>query len=674
MAQPANLLTKTPPDKQIKAWRSIWLFNRFNRSLIASIFIACQSLCFSISHAADNPDITAIPLEDLPNTTYIPASRIAQQLHNASSAVAIVTAQDIRAYGYRNLGEILNSMRGLFVTQDLNFTFVGGRGYGKPADYAGKVLLFIDGYRAQDGYFEQAFFGQDGIIDVNLIDRVEYVPGPGAAGYGDGASLGVINVYTKKGSDINGMQVASNFGSHNAHQERFSFGKQLENGADILLSASKFNSSGRDFSFFDSLNDETINQNGDHGEDNLRLFLKANYGNWLLEGAWAKQRLEIPSFPWGGIVDSPYVQTEENRFIRLKYDSDINNTNKLLVNTYYGLNSNPFKYPSTADYSKYTSEWYGVDTQLINTSFTQHTLLFGVEYRRDNRQDFYLLQTDPFDPTDPSLFFIIDDKRDRKTYSIYGYDDYAITTKLNINFGGRYTRSDNDVHLWSPRGSIIYKPVDGTALKLSTGISQRQATPFEGGSQPGLQIKPEVTRTTELTWEQDLGWQSRLTASAYRYSIRDGIVASSYDKPIINTKGLELQYEKVLSSGTRLRTSWITQSSIDGNNQRLEASPRNIFKLNLTTPLLGERLRAGLDVRGMSSRPTVDPDIKASGYTVADLTFSSINLLPHLNASLSIKNLFDRKYGDVILPYSDGSLTFPQDGRNYWLQLEYTFK
>jgi iron complex outermembrane receptor protein len=43
------------------------------------------------------------------------------------SAVAIVTAEDIRAYGYRTIADVLNSMRGLYTTHDYRYAYMGAQ-------------------------------------------------------------------------------------------------------------------------------------------------------------------------------------------------------------------------------------------------------------------------------------------------------------------------------------------------------------------------------------------------------------------------------------------------------------------------------------------------------------------------------------------------------------------
>jgi iron complex outermembrane receptor protein len=99
-------------------------------------------VCMAESIAAETvEDGELLSIERLHETEFIPASRIANQVSDASSVVSIITAQDIKDYGYCTLAEILNSIRGVNVTQDHQYQFLGGRGYGLPRKYLGCIRL-----------------------------------------------------------------------------------------------------------------------------------------------------------------------------------------------------------------------------------------------------------------------------------------------------------------------------------------------------------------------------------------------------------------------------------------------------------------------------------------------------------------------------------------------------
>ena len=112
------------------------------------------------------------------------AAKYDQKVNEAPAAVTIITAEQIRKYGYRNFAQILDSVPGLFTSNDRNYGYLGIRGFNRPGDYTSRVLLLIDNHRLNDAVFDQGGAGTETPIDVDLIDRVEIIKGPGSSLYG----------------------------------------------------------------------------------------------------------------------------------------------------------------------------------------------------------------------------------------------------------------------------------------------------------------------------------------------------------------------------------------------------------------------------------------------------------------------------------------------------------
>src|SRR5687767_2514203 len=67
--------------------------------------------------AQENPaDLASLSLEQLLDLEVVTASRFDQKVDHAPSAVQVISAQDIRAHGWRTLGEALESLPGLYLS------------------------------------------------------------------------------------------------------------------------------------------------------------------------------------------------------------------------------------------------------------------------------------------------------------------------------------------------------------------------------------------------------------------------------------------------------------------------------------------------------------------------------------------------------------------------------
>ncbi|HOP41214.1 MAG TPA: TonB-dependent receptor plug domain-containing protein, partial [Geobacteraceae bacterium] len=187
------------------------------------LFLCCFTfLSVSLSHAESSgppedaqPDLTSLTIEELMEIeveTVSGASRYEQPISEAPASVSIVTADEIRKFGYRNLADILQSVPGFSVTNDRNYQYAGIRGFGLPGDYGTRMLLLIDGVRQNDPIYQTGFIGNEVVVDTDLIERVEIIRGPGHTLYGANAMMAVVNIVTKRGSDLDGFELSGEAG------------------------------------------------------------------------------------------------------------------------------------------------------------------------------------------------------------------------------------------------------------------------------------------------------------------------------------------------------------------------------------------------------------------------------------------------------------------------------
>jgi iron complex outermembrane receptor protein len=96
-------------------------------------------------------------------------------------------------------------------------------------------------------------------------------------------------------------------------------------------------------------------------------------------------------------------------------------------------------------------------------------------------------------------------------------------------------------------------------------------------------------------------------------------------------------------------------------------------KLILNVPVMKEKIFLGIEEQYMSRR-RLDGGGDAPSFAITNLTVFSQNLLPRLEASVSVYNLFDKEYGDpVSFQDFDPLKTIQQDGRSYRFKVTYAF-
>jgi outer membrane receptor protein involved in Fe transport len=284
-------------------------------------------------------DLTQCSLEDLMNLPICAASRYEQRIADAPADVTLVTRDEIIRYGYRTLADLLRSVRGFYITYDRNYSYVGVRGFNRPGDYNTRFLVMVDGHRLNDNIYDSVLIGRDFPVDLDLVDRVEIVRGPGSSLYGTNAFLAVINVITRRGQDLKGFEVAGDAGSFNSYSGRLSYGQNFPRGLEVLASGTYYNSRGPQLYFreFDApATNSGIARNCDY-EQMPSFFAKLTYNNDLtLTGVYNSREKGVPTGTFDAIFNDPRTKTLDSRFfLDLKYQRQLTEQWRVMARVYY---------------------------------------------------------------------------------------------------------------------------------------------------------------------------------------------------------------------------------------------------------------------------------------------------------------------------------------------------
>jgi iron complex outermembrane receptor protein len=611
--------------------------------------------------------------------------------------VTVITAEQINRAGQRTLIEALNSVQGLYATCDRNYHYLGVRGFSRPGDYGTRVLVLVDGHRVNENVYYSTGLGQDFVLDVDLIERVEIIRGPGSSLYGSNAFLAVINVVTKRGQALAGGEVSGAYGRHDSWHGRFSYGQQLRNGVEFLLSGSYLSSEGVESLYFPEFdtaaNNRGVAQDKD-GEGMWNMFGRLSYKDFTLQAAFTSREKEIPTGAYETVFNDPRNWTRDDRgYVDLSFHRKVVEATELRARVYYDY----YRYMGNYAYDlaptgappaigvnidRGFGQWWGAEAQVNQRLFDRHTLSLGGEIRHNLQQDqdnFYEGLPQP----------ALHDRRDSVDGGVFCQGELCLLTNLTFNAGVRYDYYETFGGTANPRLGLIYNPTAASAVKLLYGQAFRAPNVYElyyeepVSQKSNPEPKPETVQTYELVWEQDLGPHFRSSLSGYYYHAEDLIVLENdptdgfdvfRNAEEVDAFGVEAALEAKLPFGLRGRVGYSLQEAYDQRkDERLSNSPEHLGKLNLSLPVFEEKLVAGLELLAASPRRTL-----AGAYTdphaLVNLTLLSRNLVRNLELSASVYNLFDTQYSDPAGPEHAPLVDMlARDGRSFRVKLTWRF-
>lgn len=347
-----------------------------------------------------------------------------------------------------------------------------------------------------------------------MIDRIEVVRGGGSSLYGSSAIAGVVNIITKDPS--------INYYS-GSYIQSFTDGKTPDNTFQMNASLVNENQDIGVYIFGLNRNRTEWDANGDGFTEvpkldlttfGLKAFYKPTYKtrfsaeyNIINDDRRGGNKLNLPEHE----ADITEAARHKTHIVQLTSETFFTTYDKLSIytsgqfterKTYYGAERNPDAYGNT----KNRTAVAGLQYTHISDNFIygQHIFTIGYEFRNDNIED-------------EALGYDRIIKQDVDENGIFLQDDWSITEKFSLIFGGRFDKHNLiDKFIFSPRANVLYKILDNLSMRgnFSTGFRSPQAfdedlhiTIVNGGGQV-IRLAKDLKEERSYTYGVSVDWFS----------------------------------------------------------------------------------------------------------------------------------------------------------------------
>ncbi|HET8729873.1 MAG TPA: TonB-dependent receptor [Moraxellaceae bacterium] len=669
-------------------------------------------------------DLLTLPFEDLARTRVSIATGTPKQLSETPATTSVITARELEAMGAQDIGEALEAVPGLHVS---NGSFQYAPRYfirGITSTYNPHTLVLVNGIPQTS-----LFLGDRGeripnlySLPVKLLDRIEVIRGPGSALYGADAFAGVINLITRSPVDMKGGQVSVSAGSfdtgrahvmESVHSEKvhalFS-AAWLQTAGDhdaIIVSDAQTNFDNAGISPPASMAPGPA-QTSARGYD---LRTEIQFGDFELRMGW----MDTWDTGTGQGINDALDPTSRFEHHRGHFDlgwrrGDLKPGWEFgaRVSYLYGdfRNDKIYLYPPGAFYGTFPAglisspnlfeENARADFDALFTGIDAHRVRLGTGFYwgdlfKTTNVNNYMNGAPSPTPVDVSDTPAVFQPENQRTSSyVFAQDEWAMAERWELTGGVRYDNYSDVGGTTNPRLSLVWNTTDTLTTKFIYGEAFRPPAFFElyGTSNPvalgNPQLKPEKLRSVELA----LNWKplARMSwdTSVYRLRIHDFIdFQNDPGQPTFTARnsaqvvgyGLETELRFQVNPALDLMANFSMQRTRDQNGYPLGIAPNEEGHLRATWRAAPHwQVTPQLNWVGSRERTAGDTRADLSGYVTADLSVRHA-LTNRLDIGLRARNLAN---ADVREPsrgpgpgQTEAAIRYdlPQSGRDILLEL-----
>lgn len=611
--------------------------------LAVAVIIAALTLRGGIA-----PAQSAVP--EIEREQVFSASRYAQDAALAPASVTVITAREIRQFGYRTLADVLSAVRGYHMRYDFNYDYAAVRGLAREGDFNSRILVMLDGQRINAPVTDAVGIGTDTVVDLSQVHHIEVIRGPGSALFGTNAVFGVINIVTTHGKQ--GAEARAEGGSFGSYAGTMAWGRTSPD-YEIQLFGGGQSRGGKDRYYPELDTSETNNgiAEGLDDEETYRVMGKVRWGDLSASGTFMRRRRSVPTAPYETTFNALTQTIDESFVATARYSRTFADLSQLTLTgganrtTYEGIY--PYDPITSPDYQRGTD--LSLSAQYIKFLRAGHVLTVGTEgnWVPDGQQGV----TEQMPPEPPTVIFA--DEHSQLFGAVFAQIEWRLGRWGSFYTGVRYDSYRDQGGTANPRLAAVFKPGEHTFVRALYGTAFRAPNLFELYYQDGLTQKapdhlaPERVHSAELAVDQQFGGLTA-TVSTYYVKTEDllNLVVDPVDDMLVfantgspTTRGVEVELRGQLGPVTG-RAWYVYQHAIDDGGGRPVDSPRHMARLAGSVPLHGDMANLAVAVYRLGERLTLN-GAAAPACTATDVT---VLLRPFRNRTefeIRVRDLFD---------------------------------
>ena len=664
---------------------------------------------------ASKQDLFSMSLDELLDIEVVTANRQSEDLIDSISTTYVITGEELRSMGARNIYDALVHVPGITYARNkagANKVFFRGAG----SEYSSQIIFMIDSHVINDLISGGLGMFTD-MVAIDNIKRIEVVHGPVSSLYGANAYLGMINIITRDGQEINGthgrFRAEYDRGGHVANYYNILAGRSFTDGWKAAINLHCKNGDGPELyvkkDAFDHSGYADASQelyNIDLRVENSSFSLKSHYFHRNGGGYFGianvlgdHSNIGVDYFFLDAIKTFQPLQDFEVK-LRAGYDFFKNDSKYETLpkgsipegSIFSPWNDTGYTSRTEADQNQYflelTSNWQGFDT---------HNITLGMSYRYQELTDpktysnSILISTGsgkvpvPLpDMTDVSDMNSWITPAHRNNYAVYLQDTWEPADRLKFTFSGRYDYFTDFGSTFNPKAGIGYEFFDGYQFRVVFGTAFRAPDFASQFVQNNIVIQGNDNLDPERIYSVEAGIRAYITDRLYC----EGVYYHNEMKDLI---GLDSNSPRVYQNNSDVTVDGIELSARYDWDNLLQVMASYSWRdvradrqySSITVPAhsgslginwsIAEFLNWNIQLYAQSTSPRMYNDTRSDldAYALLDSTLL-FRPCSYAEIEFSVHNITDEDYAYPAAPYTiPGDYTAPGRSFLFGLRLSY---